>query len=126
MELSGAERVDFYLAEANLVIEVTEAPITKKTENPRQRKRHSTPQKQNSNNPCATAIRENAAQIIQIFKEIEGELDKSDSWPHSKSSCFEKYKHENICFDLIAIARLQKLLPLQDTTAIVKFKTVEY
>lgn len=112
-ELSGAERVDFYLAEANLVIEVDGSSHNEKKQKIRDNVRDILLLKNKTQTirVPTSAIRENAAQIIQIFKEIEGELDKSEQLASFKKfSVSEKYKHENICFDLIAIARLQRII----------------
>ena len=91
-ELSGAERVDFYLAEANLVIEVDGSSHNEKKQKIRDNVRDILLLKNKTQTirVPTTAIRENAAQIIQIFKEIEGELINPNSWPHSKSSLLQK------------------------------------
>ena len=112
-ELSGAERVDFYLAEANLVIEIDGSSHNEKKQKIRDNVRDILLLKNKTQTirVPTSAIRENAAQIIQIFKEIEGELDKSEQLASFKKfSASEKYKHENIYFDLIAIARLQRII----------------
>ena len=112
-ELSGAERVDFYLAEANLVIEVDGSSHNEKKQKIRDNIRDILLLKNKTQTirVPTSAIKENAAQIIHIFKEIESALDKSKQLAaFKKFDASEKYKHENIYFDLIAIARFQRII----------------